>query len=438
MLPARNTGITQRQELTAPAPVLTGLLALITCLASWQFTNPLPVFLFTCWCFFRNTPINIAGTSTPCSTATLAGLSLDRDNNFNLLRMLAAWSVLFFHSYVLTGTTPTSWFDTHIGKQMGFYAVNIFFFISGLLVTQSIERSGCSRRYLTARFIRLVPPLCAVMLASILLLGPLMTSLPLQTYFNNQETWLYLIANTSTRELHFTLPGVFANNPYPHIINGSLWTLVYEMRLYLLLFVLYQSGIMRNRNIALCLAGILLVCYLAYAIHLESLGNEASYERAHNILLVHLYFLLGFLAAQLAHRLPVRWRYLAIPVAGVAALRHSPLHDLANGLLVSYLVLLLVYRLHPALHAYNKLGDYSYGTYLYAFPLQQMLVAFFPSLTFGQLVLCATPATLCCAFLSWHLLEKPLMMYVRKNRRDTITGEPDIAPDTSQVNAHET
>lgn len=329
--------------------------------------------------------------------------------------MLAAWSVLFFHSYVITGTTPISWFDTYIGKHTGFYAVNIFFFISGLLVTQSIERSGCSRRYLTARFIRLVPPLCAVMLASILLLGPLTTTLPLQNYFNNPETWLYLITNTSTREIHFTLPGVFASNPYPHIINGSLWTLIHEMRLYLFLFVLYQSGIMRHRKMAFCFSGILLMLYLASAIDLQSLdNNEASYERAHNILLVHLYFLLGFLASQLAHYLPVRWRYLVIPVASAAALHYTVLHDLANGLLTSYLVLLLVYRLPPALHLYNRLGDYSYGTYLYAFPVQQLLMHFFPWLNFSQLVLSATPATLCCAILSWHILEKPTLDYFKK------------------------
>ena len=108
---------------------ITTLLALLAFITYWQFSTSIPNWLFVFWCFFQNTPIHHAKSATPITACTLAALSQRSENNFNLLRFLAAWSVLFFHSYVLTGTPLTSWFDTHIGWHLGFYAENIFFFI---------------------------------------------------------------------------------------------------------------------------------------------------------------------------------------------------------------------------------------------------------------------------------------------------------------------
>ncbi|HSC75914.1 MAG TPA: acyltransferase [Pseudomonadales bacterium] len=392
---------------------ITSMLALIAFVAYWQLSTSIPIWLFVLWCFFQNTPVALPTSIKKIKPKTLAALSQSRNNNFNLLRLLAAWSILFFHSYVLTGTMPTSWFDTHIGRYMGFYAVNVFFFISGFLVTQSIERSSLSRRYLTLRFMRLVPPLCMAMLSSILLLGPLMTTLPVYNYFCDLADWFYLAISTSMKDMHFTLPGVFANNHYPNIVNGSLWTLVQEIRLYIFLFLLAQLGVIRNRYLLLATTAGIFALYFIRFFQIEATVELAELwrEKAHNILLVHLYFFLGFLAAQLAHWLPIHWRYSPLLALPVLCLQHTFLHDLSIAVLVAYLVLLLTYGSGNYLHFYNKLGDYSYGTYLYAFPIQQMLVAWFPGLSFTELVLYATPTALCCALASWHLLENPLMTY---------------------------
>ncbi len=394
---------------------ITGILALLAFVTYWHFSISIPIWLFVFWCFFRNTPITLATPTTSIATDTLAALAQNRDNNFNLLRASAAWSVLFFHSYVLTGTPLTSWFDTHIGRHVGFYAVNLFFFISGFLVTQSIERSNFSRRYLTLRFIRLIPPLCVAMLVSILLVGPLVTTLPIDNYFADLADWLYLAITTSMKDMHFTLPGVFASNHYPDIVNGSLWTLTQEMRLYIWLFLLVQLGVLRNRYLLFVTTAGIFTLYFSRSIQIETAFHldEAWREKSHNILLVYLYFFLGFLAAQLAHLLPVGWKYALLPATMAACFQDTVLHDLSIALLAGYLVLLLAYRSGNYFHLYNKLGDYSYGTYLYAFPIQQILVWEFPRLGFTELVLYATPAALCCAFISWHFVEKPLMTYFK-------------------------
>lgn len=408
MLPIKHSDL---RQLLLPNSIL----AILSLVAYWKFSTSIPIWLFAFCCYFYNAPVALGASYKPAAANTLAELSQSRTNNFNLLRLLAAWSVLFFHSYVLTGAALTSWFDAHIGRYMGFYAVNAFFFISGFLVTQSIERSSTSRRYLTLRFVRLVPPLCLAMLASILLIGPMTTSLPMPDYFKNMIDWFYLAASTSMKNMHFTLPGVFVNNPYPNIVNGSLWTLTHEMRLYLLLFLLTQLGVIRSKKILFLITTGAFVLYFIRTSQIDTgLGlTEIVREKAHNILLVHLYFFLGFLTAQLARHLSVQWWYSSVLVIAAICLRDTTLHDLSIAVLVGYLVLLLAYRSSGFFHAYNKLGDYSYGTYLYAFPIQQMLMAEFPGLSFTELVLYATPATLCCAVTSWHLLEKPLMVYFK-------------------------
>ncbi len=404
----------QRQWHQPNRAEISSILALLAFVAYWYFSTSIPIWLFVLWCFFRNVPVNFSASNKSIAANTLAALTKNRNNNFNLLRVSAAWSILFFHSYVLTGTPLTSWFDTHIGRHVGFYAVNIFFFISGFLVTQSIERST-SRRYIALRFMRLVPPLCVTMLITILLIGPLITTLSMHEYFNGLANWFYRAIKISMKDMHFTLPGVFSTNHYPDIVNGSLWTLPQEMRLYLWLFLLVQLGATRNRYLLLATSAGIFSLYFMRSYQIETaLGlTEEWLEKAHNILLVHLYFFLGFLVAQLAHWLPVRWRYSPLLVVTVVCLQRTPLHDLSIAVLVGYLVLLAAYRSGNFFHLYNKLGDYSYGTYLYAFPIQQILVAEFPRLNFTELVLYATPVTLCCAVTSWHLLEKPLMTYFK-------------------------
>lgn len=440
MLPSKHPGMMKLQWQYPSAVEITSILALLTFITCWQLSTLAPVWLFVFWCFFQNAPINLDAPAASVEAGAPGALTQSRHNNFTLLRVLAAWSILFFHSYVLTGTSLTSWFDTHIGRYMGVYSVNAFFFISGFLVTQSIERSGVSRRYLTLRFMRLVPPLCVAMLVTILLVGPFMTTLSIHEYFSDLADWFYLAISTSMKDLHFTLPGVFTGNPYPNIVNGSLWTLAQEIRLYLWLFLLTQLGAPRNHYLLLPTTAGIFALYFKSSFQIDNAFDltEALREKAHSILLVHLYFFLGFLAAQLARQLPLRWLYAPLPALLAFCFRNTYLHDISVAVLLGYLVLLLAYRSGNSFHVYNKFGDYSYGTYLYAFPIQQMLVAEFPRLSFTELVLYATPVTLCCAIASWHLLEKPLMTHFKNVHSGKITAEKGTLDFHSRVTSHET
>lgn len=156
---------------------------------------------------------------------------LPRENNFNLVRHLAAFFVFFSHCY------PLSNLDNHeplraLSLSLGSVGVDIFFILSGFLVSQSFVANPSWLAYLRNRLLRLLPALTLMVLLSIFILGPLVTDLELFDYFSSKTTHRYF-RNILLLKTHRDLPGVFSNQD-PSAINGSLWTLLYEVRFYFL------------------------------------------------------------------------------------------------------------------------------------------------------------------------------------------------------------
>ena len=148
-------------------------------------------------------------------------------NSLDLLRLVAATLVLYSHQHVLTGLAEPSFFGWN---TFGGAGVTIFFFLSGLLVWSSWERDPDARRFFMRRSLRIFPALWVVVLASVFLLGPALSSLSVPEYFSASATWRYL--STAILVVHNFLPGVFIDNPYPLAVNGSLWTLPVEFLCY--------------------------------------------------------------------------------------------------------------------------------------------------------------------------------------------------------------
>lgn len=147
---------------------------------------------------------------------------------YDAIRHAAALAVLFGHSFVLTrGTDPLSaalmplagW-----GEGVHELAVNVFFALSGYLVTLSLLRRDSVVAFAIARALRIWP---AAILACVLtvLAGAAFTPLPVQDYATAEGTWRFLVRNIVLRKIEYGLPGVFADNPYPNVVNGSLWSL---------------------------------------------------------------------------------------------------------------------------------------------------------------------------------------------------------------------
>lgn len=346
--------------------------------------------------------------STKNTGARILGTCVgSRDNNFNLIRLIAAFMVLVGHSWPLAlGESVSDPMGRLTGHHMGALAVEIFFFTSGFLVTGSIVSRGNVLDYARARALRIFPALIVAMLLSVLVLGPVFTSLALADYFSSRQTWGFAVETTTFLVRGFDhLPGVFVNNPAPNAINGSLWTLPRELKMYILLGILWWVST-RFLRVRLPQAFELLV----YAIGLGGIGLhfvQHFLHLSHGPVATTGMFFMGASAFVLRDRIVLRadWFALCLAVLIVSA-AHPLAFFVAVHLTLAYLVLWLAYiPASPALRSYNRLGDYSYGTYIYAFPIQQAVAALIPGVTPWGMIALASPPTLVLAVLSWHLIE---------------------------------
>ena len=127
--------------------------------------------------------------------------------------------------------------------NFGALGVKCFFVISGFLVTQSWLARNALVPFVAARVLRIYPALIAAMLFTIVLAG-VSSSLRVAAISSpHPQTLDYAWRVALGWEMVYRLPDVFAQNPFPHAVNGSLWTLPIELRLYVAVLVAGSAGI---------------------------------------------------------------------------------------------------------------------------------------------------------------------------------------------------
>lgn len=355
--------------------------------------------------------------------AVLGDFAGVRENNFNLLRCIAALMVIYAHSWGLsTQGEADDPLKIFLGGSVGMLAVNAFFIISGFLVMQSWGRQRSLLNFCRARVFRVIPGLFGVLLFTVLMAGFFWSTLDAEAFFRSGDTWKYFYKNLLMIKTEYDLPGVFASNPYPDAVNGSLWTLRYEMKMYLALAVLGLLGYLGGKRLRL-FAGVFVLWYLGNTLAgLWMLEAPVSDE----MLRLSLCFFLGGLATCYGARLPLHGGLLLLLGALMLLSRGGLMYDLFAALFLSYAVFYIAYIPRGWILKYNRVGDYSYGLYLYAFPIQQVIFLKWPQLgplwVFGL----ASLLTLVCAIISWHLLEKPLLDYC-KRLNSAVTMRPVTA-----------
>jgi len=169
------------------------------------------------------------------------------NNNLDIFRLIAALMVIYGHAYALL---PTPGVDDPLAAVLvhdysGSLAVKIFFFFSGLVVTNSLIEKRSFLKFIISRIFRIWPALILVLATSSLMLGPLLTSIPLHTYFANETVYSYIYRGIYL-DIQFYLPGVFDSNAR-HVINGSLWTIPCEVFAYLVLAASYITKLLNSR-----------------------------------------------------------------------------------------------------------------------------------------------------------------------------------------------
>ena len=338
-----------------------------------------------------------------------------RDNNYHLVRLAAASAVLLSHSFPLaTGDLATEPLRARLGCTPGSIAVDLFFTISGLLVTMSLVRRNSVADFVRARFFRIWPALAVAIGLAVFVIGPAFTTLSGAAYFSAHDTWRYLGKNLLL--LHgvvYALPGVFDGNPSPHAVNGSLWTLPWEVRCYLYLlagWIVVRK--MTSERVFKFAVTALWAALLAW--HGWSMAHTTLEDSAPRL---NLMFAAGVAIYLYRDRIVLSWRGLA---AALLALALSAIDQRAFGvvyvLVLPYAMLCLAYLPRGRVLAFNRLGDYSYGVYVYAYPTQQTLMHLVPTLGIGGLFAASMAVTLVLAVLSWHFIEKPALRLARPPR----------------------
>ena len=358
----------------------------------------------------------------------LAHYTQGRDNNFNLVRIVAAFSVLVSHCYPLAlgpigGVTEPVY--ERLGMTLGSIAVDIFFIASGFLVTGSLLTRKSIVEFAWARVLRIYPALLVMVVLLVFGLGPLFTTGSLAAYFSDLRTYLFLVKNsTLIAGIAIKLPGVFTGVPYHDAVNGSLWSMPYEVRMYALLAVLWTVARLGKARRFVAFEYALLTIAIATGLwKLFGYSVEETMQPGYGRLARLLFaFFSGAAFHVLKERIslsrPVFWLLL---IGLLASAFDRRAFFIVYSLAAPYLLFYFAYVPAGLIRNYNRLGDYSYGVYIYAFPVQQSVAALIPGVSVLSMFLLAAAITLTLAVLSWHLLERYALglkgFYVGHTRR---------------------
>jgi len=335
-----------------------------------------------------------------------------RENNFDFIRFVAALAVIFSHSFYLTNTTEREPLTVFTSGRFDTASLSVatFFIISGFLITMSFQRAKSVYAYFEARFLRIYPALIVVILCTVFIIGPLLTTYKLKSYFVSSETIKYFILNTLMVKVQYTLPGVFEHDGAANTVNASLWTLPIELACYC--FVAIVGLLLAKRVVAsIVLGGITLLIFY--------------YVFLNGFIALLFYFFFGAMLYVLRDKIVLNgWLAALAFILLMADLYFNNKPDsnfiiksvniIVKGVALSYVIMYLAFVKTTYIKNFAKKGDYSYGLYIWAFPLQRIINISIQGLGPYSLFCISAIVTLIFAVLSWHVIEKRALQLKNK------------------------
>ncbi len=300
---------------------------------------------------------------------------------------------------------------------IGGLGVCIFFSISGYLVARSRNRSPNVISFATKRLVRIWPGLAAVTLLCTFVLGPIVTAIPLGEYFRSGMTFDFL--NTLLLRVRGRLPGVFETGALS-AVNGSLWTIPLELDWYVIIGCLGLAGVLKRRWL-IGVAALVVVAYVCQQMYTGKPGLPNP------LFIFGGCFLIGAALSSIPPNVVARRADLVV-VAAVAAAVMIPLGFglAALYLLVPLAVIVIGEGSSPYVRRAGRFGDFSYGFYLYAFPVQQtVLWATNDHIGLPAALALSAGCTVPLAIASWTFVESPAMN-ARGSIADRIAGRLGI------------
>jgi peptidoglycan/LPS O-acetylase OafA/YrhL len=324
----------------------------------------------------------------------------NHSSGFDYQRLVLSSAIIFLHAFLVSygPNTISEW--PQVGRIAYLSILPVFFALSGFLVAGSWERTKKIKSFLALRILRIVPALSVEVTLSAII-GPAFTNLPLQDYFTSSEFFIYFM--NILGDIHFSLPGVFANNPIPSMVNMQLWTIPYELYCYIALSILAITRVLSFRKLVLLIFAIIQVIFGYHGLFEANIAERATVGG--NLLVVC--FLAGVLLY--LYRDVVRfhhgWGILAglIYIGLFAAGGWRYFIPIPAAYFTVYIGLL-----DPPRQKFLLSGDYSYGIYLYGFVIQQAVAAMGERFHHWYInIIISYPIIFGVAMFSWWCIEKP-------------------------------
>lgn len=336
----------------------------------------------------------------------------------NAFRLSFAIGVILWHSYKLTGRDVSY---APARQLISNVWVDGFFAISGFLITSSWLRNPRLRDYLVARGLRILPGFWVCLVVTAFVVAPIGVAIQggsAAKLLLSTAPVEYILKNSAVSMLQFDIGGTPTGIPWSGAWDGSLWTLGYELYCYIAVAILGLVGILIRRwfipvAMALCWCALLLSTLVELPIIAQDGARFA------------VMFVAGALVHQYRNVIPARWSLVALSVVIVLVSSLLPDYRLVAAVPLAYATIVsgaLVRNKRSTLRT-----DLSYGVYIYAFPVQQlMVICGLGNMNVAAFWVIATAASLPIAALSWHLLERPAMSLKSRiiRGRSAPTGGP--------------
>lgn len=342
------------------------------------------------------------------------------DNNFNLLRLAAVLSVVYSHYLRIFDIGTDSFLKlTNNHTDTSTLGVISFFVISGFLVTRSLLLSENRFHFLYNRVLRIFPGHILCLLVSIFLIGLFSTQYSLIEYMKSPQTYFYFL-NVFLYSFQYKLPGVFEYNPHQYAINASIWTLWIEFTLYIILFICYKNRIF----LFYIVLGTLFICSAVFFSHEGKLLFVDQIHFYFGDVFVYflnisgfcrfaLFFFMGSVFALIDDRFFKNiWIFLLLFITYLYFISmDSNLYRVAEYISLPYIVIYFGMKNFISINKIlSKVGDLSYGIYLYHYPVGQFVWKLTNEQTsIPKAVIISLLVTLMMAYLSWRYVEKPFL-----------------------------
>lgn len=324
-------------------------------------------------------------------------------NNFTLVRLLSALAVLISHTLLLHSGNPANEILAGLTfYNLGEHAVNVFFVLSGLMVSMSLARASSPIDFALARILRIFPALVVCTLVIALAIGPLVTQLPPSDYFSNLTVLKFVLRTMFATTGGAELPEVFTTNPYPAMVDAPIWTLKYEIFCYFALAILvFTRAIGSSFRFAAVIAASCLLSGVVLIADWRQIPDPVDH-----MCRFWLCFSFGMILHRLRHVVPVSVGLVMLLGGAWWATHGTPLERIVSLFVTGYGAIWVASIPLGPLRKLTSDIDLSYGIYIYGWPITQLLVWSWPNSSTASTEMAAVVTTVIASAISWFAIEK--------------------------------